>query len=157
MNLFSNGGTISGLCGNSPLQGNTSINYTFNESTNLFAFGMYELVTTVYLDSDADESNNILSSNVTNANCTPLGDLSYGDGFQLFQVGGINNNTGEGGSGYEDFTNLSTDLEQGASHELTVTTGYGNQYVRVWIDFNDDYIFTLDELCLLYTSPSPRD
>jgi hypothetical protein len=75
-----------------------------------------------------------------------LGDLSYGDGFQLFQLGDINNNTGAGGVGYENFTNLSTDLEQGASHQLTVTTGYGNQFVRVWIDFNDDNIFSLDEL-----------
>jgi hypothetical protein len=25
-------------------------------------------------------------------------------------------------------------------------TGYGNQYVRAWIDFNDDYIYTADEL-----------
>ena len=29
---------------------------------------------------------------------------------------------------------------------MTVTTGYGNQYIRVWIDFNDDFVFTLDEL-----------
>ena len=27
-----------------------------------------------------------------------------------------------------------------------MTTGYGNQYVRVWIDFNDDFVFSLDEL-----------
>lgn len=129
-----------------PLEGNTSINYTFNQSADFSAFGMYEFVATVYLDNDADNSNNSASSNITNANCSPLGDLSYGDGFQLFQLGDINNNTGEGGIGYENFTNLSTDLEQGASHQLTVTTGYGNQFVRVWIDFNDDYIFSLDEL-----------
>ena len=129
-----------------PLQGNTSINYTFNQSADFSAFGMYEFVATVYLDNDADDSNNSASSNITNANCTPFGDLSYGDGFQLFQLGDINNNTGEGGVGYENFTNLSTDLEQGASYQLTVTTGYGNQFVRVWIDFNDDYIFSLDEL-----------
>jgi hypothetical protein len=133
--------TVSG-----PLQGNTSINYTFNQSADFSAFGMYEFVATVYLDNDADDSNNSASSNITNANCSPLGDLSFGDGFQLFQLGDINNNTGEGGIGYENFINLSTDLEQGASHQLTVTTGYGNQFVRVWIDFNDDYIFSLDEL-----------
>ena len=133
--------TVSG-----PLEGNTSINYTFNQSADFSAFGMYEFVATVYLDNDADDSNNSASSNITNANCSPLGDLSFGDGFQLFQLGDINNNTGEGGIGYENFTNLSTDLEQGASHQLTVTTGYGNQFVRVWIDFNDDYIFSLDEL-----------
>ena len=133
--------TVSG-----PLQGNTSISYTFNESADFSAFGMYDFVATVYLDNDADDSNNSVSSNITNANCTPVGDLSYGDGFQLFQLGDINNNTGEGGVGYENFTNLSTDLEQGASHQLTVTTGYGNQYIRVWIDFNDDFVFSLDEL-----------
>jgi len=129
-----------------PLQGNTSVNYTFNQPADFSAFGMYEFVATVYLDNDADDTNNSVSSSITNANCTPLGDLSYGDGFQLFQLGDINNNTGAGGVGYENFTNLSTDLEQGASHQLTVTTGYGNQFVRVWIDFNDDYIFSLDEL-----------
>lgn len=133
--------TVSG-----PIEGNSSINYTFNESADFSAFGMYEFVATVYLDDDADESNNSVYSNITNANCSPLGDLSYADGFHLFQVGTIDNYTGEGGTGYENFTNLHTDLEQGASHELTVTTGYGNQFIRVWIDFNDDYVFSLDEL-----------
>ena len=129
-----------------PLSGNSSFSYTFTQTADLSDFGMYEFIATVYLDNDADDSNNSVSSNITNANCTPLGDLSYGDGFQLFQIGDIDNNTGEGGVGYENFTNLSTDLEQGASHQLTVTTGYGNQFVRVWIDFNDDYTFSLDEL-----------
>ena len=133
--------TVSG-----PLEGNTSINYTFNESSDFSAFGMYEFVASVYLNDDADESNNSIFSNITNVNCSPLGDLSYADGFHLFQVGTIDNYTGEGGTGYENFTNLHTDLEQGASHELTVTTGYGNQFIRVWIDFNDDYVFSLDEL-----------
>ena len=129
-----------------PLQGNTSVSYTFNGSADFSAFGIYDLIVTVFLNNDANDSNNSLSSNITNANCSPVGDLSYGDGFHLFQLGDINNNTGEGGVGYENFTNLSTDLEQGAAHQLTVTTGYGNQYIRVWIDFNDDYTFSLDEL-----------
>ena len=133
--------TFSGL-----LQGNTSVSYTFNESADFSAFGIYDLIVTVFLNNDANDSNNSLSSNITNANCSPVGDLSYGDGFHLFQLGDINNNTGEGGVGYENFTNLSTDLEQGAAHQLTVTTGYGTQYIRVWIDFNDDYTFSLDEL-----------
>ena len=29
-----------------------------------------------------------------------------------------------------------------------MTTGYGNQYVRAWIDYNDDYEFTADELVI---------
>ena len=43
---------------------------------------------------------------------------------------------------------MSTDLAQGETYDVTMTTGYGNQYVRAWIDFNDDYTYTADELVL---------
>jgi len=129
-----------------PLAGNSSTDYIFTQTADLSAFGLYEITATVNIENDSDESNNSISVNVNNSNCTPTGDLSFGDGFHLFQVGDINNNTGEGGPGYEDFTNLSTDLEQGSTNYLTVTTGYGNQNIRVWIDFNDDFVFTLDEV-----------
>jgi hypothetical protein len=31
---------------------------------------------------------------------------------------------------------------------MTVTTGYGDQYVKVWIDYNDDLDFTSDEVVI---------
>ncbi|MAN60211.1 MAG: hypothetical protein CMC08_10285, partial [Flavobacteriaceae bacterium] len=31
------------------------------------------------------------------------------------------------------------------TNDLTITTGYGDQFVVVWIDFNDDFVFTNDE------------
>jgi len=129
-----------------PLAGNSSTDYIFTQTVDLSAFGTYEITASVNLENDSDSSNDIFSTNINNANCTPVGNLSFGDGFQLFQIGDINNNTGEGGPGYEDFTNLSTNIEQGSSNDLTVTTGYGNQYIRVWIDYNDDFVFSLDEL-----------
>ena len=129
-----------------PLAGNSSIDYIFTQTVDLSAFGLYEITATVNIENDSDDSNNSISVNINNSNCTPTGDLSFGDGFHLFQVGDINNNTGSGGPGYEDFTNLSTALEQGSTNDLTVTTGYGNQNIRVWIDFNDDFVFTLDEV-----------
>ena len=129
-----------------PLAGNSSTDYIFTQTADLSAFGLYEITATVNIENDSDDSNNSISVNINNSNCTPTGDLSFGDGFHLFQVGDINNNTGSGGPGYEDFTNLSTDLEQGSTNDLTVTTGYGNQNIRVWIDFNDDFVFTLDEV-----------
>ena len=129
-----------------PLEGNATIDYTFIYLADLSAFGSYTITAYTSLASDYDSSNDSITVTVNNVNCAPAGDLSFGDGFHLFQLGDIDNNTGTGGSGYEDFTNLSTDLEQGSSNSLTVTTGYGNQYIRVWIDFNDDFIFSLDEL-----------
>ena len=127
-----------------PLAGNSSIDYIFTQTLDLSAFGSYEIVASVYIENDSDDSNNTISVAVNNVNCAPTGDNSFGDGFQLFQVGDINNTSA--GEGYGDFTNLSTNLEQGSTNDLTVTTGYGNQYVRVWIDFNDDFVFSLDEL-----------
>ena len=76
--------------------------------------------------------------------CTPSMNCSVGDGFQLFQLGDINNESEC--EGYGDFTNLSTELNQGQDYYLTVTTGYGDQYVKVWIDFNDDNEFSENEV-----------
>ena len=73
-------------------------------------------------------------------------DCSFADGFQLFQFGDINNESGC--EGYGDFTDQSTDVELGETYDVTMTTGYGNQFVRIWIDYNDDFNFTLDELIL---------
>ena len=72
---------------------------------------------------------------------------ALGDGFDAFVIGDIDN-SGSGCStdGYGNFTTMTTDLEQDGTYDLTMTTGYGNQYVRVWIDLNDDYVFSLDEL-----------
>jgi hypothetical protein len=81
-----------------------------------------------------------------NVLCTPSMDCSYNDGFQLVQVGDINNPSGC--EGYGDFMDLSTDLEQGSNNQMTVTTGYGDQYVKVWIDYNDDLDFTSDEVVI---------
>ena len=68
---------------------------------------------------------------------------SFGDGFQLFAVNEINNPSGC--EGYGDFTAQVANFDQDAIYDLTVTTGYGDQYVTVWIDFNEDFNFTSDE------------
>jgi len=129
-----------------PLAGNSSLDYIFSQSLDLSTFGSYDIVVSVNLENDSDDSNNSFSVNVNNVNCTPTSNCTLADGFQLFQVGELNNTSGCETDGYGDFTTLSTDLEQNSINDLTVTTGYGNQNVRVWIDFNDDFVFSLNEL-----------
>ena len=75
-----------------------------------------------------------------NIYCTPSMSCSSGDGLQLFQLSTIDNPSEC--EGYGDFTNLSADLEQGAEYPLTVTTGFGDQYLNVWIDVNDEYFMS---------------
>ena len=129
-----------------PLEGNSSMEYTFTQTVDLSVFGTYTITVTTSLDGDSDASNDSFTVDVTNINCAPSMDCSFDDGFQLFQFADINNESGC--EGYGDFTDQSTDIDQGGTYDVTMTTGYGNQYVRIWIDYNDDFNFTLDELVL---------
>ena len=129
-----------------PLEGNSSMEYTFTQTVDVSVFGTYTITVYTSLDGDSDTSNDSSSSDITNINCAPSMDCSFADGFQLFQIGDINNESGC--EGYGDFTDQSTDVELGETYDVTMTTGYGNQYVRIWVDYNDDFNFTLDELIL---------
>ncbi len=58
-------------------------------------------------------------------------------------LGEINNSSGK--EGYADFTNLSTNLTAGQSSNLSITCTFSyenfNEYIRIWIDYNQDGIF----------------
>ncbi|PVW15365.1 GEVED domain-containing protein [Marixanthomonas spongiae] len=129
-----------------PLAGNSQTSYTFNQDADLSAFGTYNFTAYTSLSNDSDTSNDATSKVVVNSNCQPESNCSLGDGIRLFQVANVNNSSGCDPDGYGDYTSITADLEIDTTYDLTITTGYGNQFVRVWIDFNDDFVFTLDEL-----------
>ena len=129
-----------------PLEGNSSMEYTFEQTVDVSQFGTYSISSNTSLEGDSDETNDTTTSDITNINCAPSMDCSLGDGFQLFQFADINNESGC--EGYGDFTDQSTDVELGETYDVTMTTGWGQQYVRIWIDYNDDFNFTLDELVM---------
>ena len=129
-----------------PLVGNSSIEYTFNQTLDLSGFGSYSVVAYTNLEGDSDSMNDSSLGIVSNINCSPVANCSgYDDGFQFFQIADIVNPSGCEG-GYSNFTDLSTDLVIGETYDVTVTTGYGDQHMRIWIDFNDDFNFTSDEI-----------
>ncbi|SRX54144.1 GEVED domain-containing protein [Aequorivita sp. CIP111184] len=127
-----------------PLAANSSTSYTFAQTGDFSALGSYNLSAYTSLPGDSDTSNDSTSVVIVKQNCQPVGDCSFGDGFQLFSVTDLNNPSGC--EGYGDFTNLIAVMDPNSTNELTVTTGYGDQFVRVWIDFNDDFVFTNDEI-----------
>ena len=105
----------------------------------------------IYFKVFAETIDNLLTETFTfmyevkaNIYCTPSMNCEVLDGFQLFQLGDIDNESQC--EGYADFMNISTHLFQNSINELTVTTGYGDQYVKVWIDYNDDLDFTNEEI-----------
>ena len=132
------------------IEGNSSVEYTFDQTVDISAFGSYSITAYTSLSNDSDTSNDSITSTINNSNCNPESNCMFndapGDGFQLVSIGDINNETGCSDGGYGDFTSISTDLAQGETYDLTVTTNYGSQNVKVWIDFNDDFIFSSDEI-----------
>ena len=74
---------------------------------------------------------------------------SFGDGFVGLVMADISNpDSGCSPDGFGDFTELSTELAQGQTVPVTITTGYSNQYIKAWVDFNDDLVFGTDEVVI---------
>ena len=126
--------------------------YTFNQTVDLSIPGIYTLEVRIPYQIPTPNGSSMMTVfalsevQIVNSNCAPNSNCSLNDGFQLFQLGDIFNESGCEDSGFSDFTDLSTILGLDTSYELTVTTGYGDQHVSVWIDFNDDFSYSTDEL-----------
>lgn len=130
-----------------PLAGNSELSYTFTQTVDLSAFGSYDLSVRTELPTDSDTSNDETSVTIINSNCEPGANCTLGDGIVRLQLENVDNNSGCDPGGYGNYTNLVVEFATpDADYDMTVTTGYGNQFVRTWIDFNDDFVFTSDEL-----------
>ena len=108
--------------------------------------------------------NSSASSNVVNvttlpivaAYCTSQGNSVNDELIGRVQIGTINN-ASTGGTGYTDFTSISTNLTKGASATIIVTpTWTGSVYAEgyaVWIDYNNDKDFA-DAGELVWSNPA---
>lgn len=75
--------------------------------------------------------------------CTPSANCSYGDGFVDFAFAGIENlASGCSPGGYGNFTTMQGSAEIGNAYTAGFKTGYSDQNVSMWIDFNDDEVFS---------------
>ncbi|AFL82459.1 hypothetical protein Aeqsu_3021 [Aequorivita sublithincola DSM 14238] len=120
------------------------VTYSFAQTADFSALGIYNLAVSTSLAGDGDNSNNSVTSQVENIICQPSGNCSAGHGFRLFSIAEINNPSAC--EGYGDFTNLVANLAPNSTTPLTIKTGFGSQYIKIWIDYNDDSIFTIDEV-----------
>ena len=121
--------------------------YTFATTADLSVQNqIYTIASRTNYGPDSDPSNDEATKTVQNSiiYCNPGADCSFGDGFTLVAVEQINNPSAC--EGYGDFTTQVASFAAGGTYQVTFTTGYGNQHVKGWIDFNDDGTFTTDEL-----------
>jgi hypothetical protein len=124
----------------------SSLEFTFNATADLSAIGYHELKVTTSLPGDANTTNDTASATIINSLCQPDMMCEQGVGIFVFELENISNNSGCDPNGYGNYTNLTADLNQGTTHNLTITTGYGSVFVKVWIDFNDNFIFEESEI-----------
>ena len=77
--------------------------------------------------------------------CSSEGNTTSNRGITNVNINTINNSDGPAKDvGYEDFTGISTNLEQGASYDLNVsvnTDGNNTVFAKAWIDWNNDVDF----------------
>ncbi|TRW22407.1 T9SS type A sorting domain-containing protein [Flavobacterium zepuense] len=103
-------------------------------------------------DAAGNASGNSNTVNVTtlagtggSAYCASKGNSVADEYISKVQLGTINN-TSTGGTGYSDFTSISTNLTKGTAYTITVTpTWTGSAYPEgyaVWIDYNADGDFS---------------
>jgi hypothetical protein len=106
---------------------------------------------------DASEASPWVSSSFFTGYCTPAPTSTDGLGITNVTMGTINNTTGLEAGGYGNYSNLVTDVQQGANVNVSITyeTGYAYE-TKIWIDWNNDLDFNdADEL--VYTGVSTED
>lgn len=128
----------------------TVVSYAFTTPADLSVDGTtYTICAKTNLGGDSNVGNDEYCKDVTNGViiCAPTGDCSFGDGITKIILGTIVNNNIPCGTGYEDFTTMSTTLMQGENANMTVRTGYNavTEMSSMWIDFNDDGTFAASE------------
>lgn len=129
-----------------PVAMGQTIDYSFNQTADFSVIGEYLLKSYTIVVDDPNTLNDTTTVNILKTNCQPESNCAFGFGLYKFKIGTIDNVTSCSPNGYGDFTDLVTDLERNLTHEMEVTTGYGDQYLRVWVDFNDNFVFEADEL-----------
>ncbi len=88
----------------------------------------------------------------TNCYCIPSTvNCSLNDAITNVTFGGINNTTTCSSNGYGNFTSLASgNAIAGATNPIKVTVGPGGtEYVGVWIDYNQNGVFSTNEFTLL--------
>ncbi len=120
---------------------NIGLNSTATRQVTIENTGELDLVYQVSSSTDPAKS--------SRSYCIPTADCSFGDGITSFALGTIsNNNSGCSPNGFGDFTSMSTELQTGNSYEVTLATGYDDQFVTIWIDFDKDEEFEASEKVL---------
>jgi len=109
-----NGGTVVTEQVSGPLESETEMIYTFNQTGDFSVIMNHELFISTSLPNDNDPANDSTSSIIANTMCQPELICNLGVGIFALQLGSIDNVSGCSPTGYGNYSNLSTNLLQGS-------------------------------------------
>lgn len=128
--------------------------FSFSQTGDFSALGDYDIEATTLLANDDVPLNDSLLVTITNEQCSPSGNCSLGDGLTRFAIGTIDNPSGCSPGAFGDFTNLNTELDIDTQVEVTARSGFADQLLSVWIDYNDNFVYEPEEL-VVFDFPLP--
>jgi len=123
-----------------------TIEYTFSATADVSDPGIHLIKAFTSLSGDLDTQNDTTMKYVLNSDCVPIANCANGHEIKRVQLGDIDNSSDCSENAYGDYVNQITDLDVNSVNDITISTSYGNQFVKVWIDFNDDFVYGADEV-----------
>jgi hypothetical protein len=88
--------------------------------------------------------------------CESYGQSTMDEWIKEVHIGSFSNVSGDN-SGYGDFTNMTVTLQQGQTYPITLVPGFTGaaffERWRIWIDFNQDYVFSQTGDEFAYNAP----
>lgn len=131
------------------------VEYTFNSTVDLSEVTEYEINVCTGLNGDEDTGNDCFTKPFQNKDpylCIPSYGVgcTWGDGIasmELEQISNLESGCGStaGPSWGQYFELGAAELTVGETYILKIAPGYTNNNLSVWINFNDDFEFTIDE------------
>ena len=117
------------------------VSFSFVTAGDFSALGNHQLSVATTLSGDQDTSNDEFTTTITKSMCQPQSNCSLGDEIVHLVFANLDNTSSCSGTGYSDFTNMTAQLVQGNTYDMSITTHYGDEHVTAWIDFNDNFVF----------------
>ncbi|PKP24684.1 MAG: hypothetical protein CVU03_11405 [Bacteroidetes bacterium HGW-Bacteroidetes-2] len=130
------------------------LDYSFTQTGDFSALGTYVISSSTLLTGDGDNTNDTYEVTIENQQCSPTGNCTLGDGLTRFSIGTIDNNTACSPNGFGDFTTLNTDLDINTQVSVIARSGFANQLLSVWVDYNDNQVFEVSER-VIFDFPLP--
>jgi hypothetical protein len=129
------------------IEPNGFISYTFEETVDLTVPNDYVIEACVHLSYDENPENNCLTKIIYWPTEYCMAYTNYYDEWIANVLCGEINNSSDWQNLISDYTDISTTVLPGDSVEIVVTNGspYDEDYVFVWIDWNNDFNFNIDE------------